>query len=128
MTNATLTPSRNMTVVIWVLRVLMAALFLFAGGSKLMGSPMMVQTFDQVGFGQWFRYFTGLCEVVGGVGVLIPSYSGLAALLLLCVDVGAFIAQISVLHEDWIHTVVIGAILAALIYLQRDSIRARLGM
>jgi putative oxidoreductase len=128
MTDATLTPSRNMTVVVWVLRVLMAALFLFAGGSKLMGNPMMVQTFDQVGFGQWFRYFTGLCEVVGGVGVLIPAYSGLAALLLLCVDVGAFIAQVAVLHEDWIHTVVVGAILAALIYLQRDSIRARLGM
>jgi hypothetical protein len=32
------------------------------------------------------------------------------------------------LHQDWIHPIVIGAILVALIYLQRDAVRERLGM
>jgi hypothetical protein len=45
----------------------------------------------------------------------------LAALLLLAIDFGAFIAQITVLHIDWIHTIIIGLVLAALIYLQRDA-------
>jgi putative oxidoreductase len=43
------------------------------------------------------------------------------------VDVGAFFAQILFLHQDWIHPIVIGAVLVALIYLQRDAIRERLG-
>jgi hypothetical protein len=42
--------------------------------------------------------------------------------------VGAFFAQVFFLHEDWIHTIVIGAILVALVYVQRDAIRQRLGM
>ena len=54
-------------------------------------------------------------ELVGGVGVLVPAFSGLGALLLLAVDVGAFFAQVRFLHADWIHPIVIGAILAALI-------------
>jgi hypothetical protein len=78
----------------------------------------MVEGFALLPVGQWFRYVVGLMEVVGGVAVLVPAFSGLGALLLLVVDVGAFFAQILFLHEDWIHTIVIGAILAALVYLQ----------
>lgn len=120
--------SRAMTIVIWVLRALMAALFLIAGLAKLSGQQMMVDEFATLPGGQGLRYFTGLLELVGGIAVLIPSVSGLGALVLLVVDVGAFFAQTLFLHEDWIHTIVIGAILVALIYLQRDAIRERLGM
>jgi putative oxidoreductase len=121
-------PSNVRAIVLWVLRALIAALFLFAAFAKLSGQQMMVDEFNTVGLGQWFRYFTGLLELVGGLAVLAPPVSAFGALLLLCVDVGAFIAQIGALHMDWIHTVVIGAMLAALAYLQRDAIRARLGM
>jgi putative oxidoreductase len=120
-------PSRNTTIALWVLRILIAGLFLFAGVMKLVGHPMMVQEFETVGLGQWFRYLTGLLELAGGVAVLVPSISCLGALVLLVVDVGAFFAQIASLLMDWIHPIVIGAILATLIYLQRAQIRARLG-
>jgi putative oxidoreductase len=121
-------PSRAMNIALWVLRVLMAALFLFAGFAKLSGQPQMVESFGLLPVGQWFRYVVGLMGIVGAVAVLVPAVSGLGALLLLVVDVGAFFAQILYLHEDWIHTIVIGAILVALIYLQRDAVRERLGM
>ena len=127
MATATYTSSRNITIVLWVMRVLMAALFLYAAFAKLTSQPKMVEGFALLPVGQWFRYVVGLMEV-GRVAVLVPAFSGLGALLLLVVDVGAFFAQILFLHEDWIHTIVIGAILAALVYLQRASIRARLGM
>jgi putative oxidoreductase len=121
-------PSRNMTIILWVLRALMAALFLFAAFAKLTSLPMMVEEFGTLPVGQWFRYFTGLLEVAGALALLTPAVSGLGALLLLIVDVGAFFAQILFIHSDWIHTIVVGAILAALVYLQRDAIRARLGL
>jgi putative oxidoreductase len=114
--------SRNTTIGLWFLRILAAAIFLVAGLMKLIGQSMMVQEFDAVGFGQWFRYVTGLLEIVGAVAVLAPSYSAFGAALLLIVDIGAFVAQIAVLHMDWIHTIVIGALLATLVYLQRDQV------
>lgn len=105
-------------IILWILRVAVAAIFLFAGFAKLTGQPMMIDSFDKVGVGQWFRYVTGVLEIIGGVAVLIPSVSVWGAALLFCVDIGAFAAQISVLHEDWIHTIVIGFVLGIVIYLQ----------
>jgi putative oxidoreductase len=122
MDGVAISPSRTSTIVLWVLRVLAAALFLFAGFMKLAGHPTMVQEFDLVGLGQWFRYLTGVLELVGGVAILVPSVSVFGAILLLVVDVGAFIAQVSILHMDWIHTIVVAAILGAVIFLQRGRL------
>ena len=44
-------------------KVLVSVAFLGAGASKLAGVEMMVATFDQIGFGQWFRYITGIIEI-----------------------------------------------------------------
>ena len=103
-------------------QALLAGLFLFASFMKLTGKPDMVAEFDTIGLGQWFRYLTGVLEVVGGIGILVPSVSVFAAIMLLAVDAGAFVAQVAILHMDWIHTIVIGAILATLIYLQRGRL------
>jgi putative oxidoreductase len=121
-------PSRTTPIALWILRALMAALFLFAAFAKLTSMQMEVDAFAMLPVGQWFRYLVGLLELAGGICVLIPTISGLGAIVLLLVDVGAFFAQILFLHQDWIHPIVIGAILVALIYLQRDAIRERLGM
>jgi uncharacterized membrane protein YphA (DoxX/SURF4 family) len=122
MTTATFPASRGKTIVLWVLRILLAALFLFASFMKLSGNPDMVAEFDTIGLGQWFRKLTGLLEAIGGIGVLVPSVSVYAAILLLVVDAGAFVAQVAILHMDWIHTIVIGAVLGAVIYLQRHQL------
>lgn len=109
---------------IWTLRVLLSAMFLVAAAMKLSGQPMMVAEFDAVGLGQWFRYFTGLVEVVGGVAILVPRFSLIGAGLLLLVDVGAFVAQVSILHVDWIHTVVLAAIIGLLFFLERKKAKS----
>ena len=123
MTTAVLPASRNKTIVLWSLRILMAALFLFSSYMKLTGTPDTVAEFDTIGLGQWFRYLTGLLEVIGGIGILIPFASASAAILLFAVVAGAFVAQIAILHMDWIHPIVIGVVLAAVAYLQRDRLR-----
>ncbi|MFO1150445.1 MAG: DoxX family protein [Alsobacter sp.] len=105
---------------VWALRILVGGMFLLSGVMNLTGQPMMVDTFDKVGLGQWLRMVTGLLEVAGGAAVLIPSLSVLGAVVLLAVDAGAFVAQVTVLHQDWIHCIVIGAVLVALIVLQPE--------
>ena len=122
MTAAVLPASRSKTITLWTLHVLMAALFLFASFMKLSGQPMMIEEFGTIGLGQWFRYFTGVLELIGGIAILLPAVSVFAAIVLLAVDAGALVVQIAVLHGDWIHAIVIGAILATAIYLQRDRL------
>jgi putative oxidoreductase len=122
-----LTMSSQMRMIItWVLRVVVAALFAFAGFMKLSGSEQMVQEFAVVGLGDWFRLFTGAVEIIGALAVLYPLTTAWGALLLFCVDIGAFIAQVSRIHQDWVHTIVIGAVLVALLYLTRDAVLNRI--
>ncbi|MEQ7873300.1 DoxX family protein [Sphingomonas sp. ASV193] len=113
--------STGKSIAIWVLRLFLGLAFLAAAAMKLSGQPMMVAEFDKVGLGQGFRYLTGLLELAGGIAILVPRSSTLGALTLLLVDVGAFVAQLLVLHGDVIHTLVIAALLVVLIALQRRS-------
>jgi len=68
--------------IVWGLRILLAAAFGAAGIAKLSGAPQMVQVFDAIGFGQWFRYVTGVVEVGGAVLLLVPATGFLGGLLM----------------------------------------------
>src|ERR1700692_249501 len=61
-------------ITLWTLSGLVALVFIGVGGAKLAGVPVMVEVFDKVGLGQWFRYFTGLLEVAAGIGLLVSRY------------------------------------------------------
>ena len=113
-------------ILIWVLRILVAGLFAFAGFMKLSGQTMMVEEFGVVGLGDWFRIFTGVVEILGAAAVLYPVTTAWGALLLLCVDAGAFIAQVTRIHQDWVHTIVIGAVIVALLYMTKSTIMNRM--
>ena len=109
----------------WLLKVLLAVLFIFTGGAKLAGVSAMVDVFERVGFGQWFRYFTALLELGGATLLLWPSTTALGALVLTIVCVGAFQAQLLVLHEDIVHAIVMALILGAIVWTHRDQLRNR---
>lgn len=94
---------RGASIALWVLQVSLALMFVMAGLSKIFGDAAMVQMFADIGMGQWFRYVVGTLEVVGAVGVLIPRLSGLAALGLACVMVGAIFTNLFILGASpWI--------------------------
>lgn len=116
-----------MNIGIWVLRVLLGLAFLLASYMKLSGQPRMVAEFDVVGLGQWFRHFTATLELIGGLAILVPRTSVFGAIVLLMVDLGAFVANVTILQQDWIHCVVIAALIGVLVYLQRSAPRAFAG-
>src|SRR5215510_2276553 len=67
------------------LQVVAGSLFIAAGAAKLVGMDLMVQQFDMVGIGQWFRLFAGSIEIVGGLLLFIPRAAFVGALLVSCV-------------------------------------------
>jgi hypothetical protein len=52
-------PPRWKSAGLWLVRGLLALAFAGAGGAKLYGVPMLVEEFQHIGLGQWFRYVTG---------------------------------------------------------------------
>jgi len=89
--------SKGKSIALWILRGLVVVAFLGAGGAKLAGAAPMVAMFARLALGQWFRYATGLIEVVGAIGVLIPRFSRYAALVLVAVMAGAIASHLTVL-------------------------------
>ena len=85
-------------VIAWILAVLLALLFVLVGAIKLIGAQSMVAEFAQIGFGQWFRFFTGILEMTGGVGLLIPRFRFWAALLIATIMFCATLINLWVLH------------------------------
>jgi uncharacterized membrane protein YphA (DoxX/SURF4 family) len=85
--------ARRRTVILRVVQIALAAFFIMAAMPKLMGDPTAVKMFGDIGFGQWFRYLTGSCELAGAIGLLVPRLSGVAALGLAGVMVGATITN-----------------------------------
>jgi putative oxidoreductase len=106
-------------ITMWILSVLVALAFLGAGGAKLAGAAAMVELFDKVGLGQWFRYFTGMLEVAGAIGLLISRYAFYAAILLALVMVGATIANLTVLGASPAPTVVLLVLCGIIAWLRK---------
>ena len=88
---------RALTVMLWTLQIVSAALFLFSGTLKLSGAPMMVQMFGAIGLGQWFRYFTGGLEVISAVLLLVPSLARFGALAMAVTMVGAILTHLFII-------------------------------
>jgi len=116
--------SRWKPIALWGLKSLLAAVFLAAGGAKLYGVPMLVEEFEHMGFGQWFRYFTGALEVAGGLAILVPPLSGLAAVLLGCVMIGATAVHLFVIGGSPLPAIVLLVLCAVIAIVERARIAA----
>jgi hypothetical protein len=92
--SASASTGKIVNVVLWVLQIAAAGMFLMVGFLKLSGNPQLVGLFEAIGLGQWFRYLTGSLEVAGAILLLIPRTSGLAALMLFGVMVGAVVTHV----------------------------------
>ena len=59
-----------MNLALWIVQVLLAMVFLFAGGMKLV-SPIEELT-AQMPLPGWFVRFIGVVEVLGAIGIVLP--------------------------------------------------------
>ena len=97
------------------LRVFLALVFVAAGLDKFLGA-MWVRVFNDIGFGQWFRYVTGIVEVLGGCLLLVPRATVVAVPVLVCTMAGALLVHITVVGIGP-QTVAVSVLVAALVVL-----------
>ncbi len=96
--------------------------FLAAGGAKLAGAEVMVQTFDAVGLGQWLRYVTGAIEIGGVILLWVPGLIGFGAGLLTATMAGAVLAHFLILGPSAVPALVLGTLSAYIAWTNREDI------
>ena len=88
-----------MNVALWIIQGLLAALFVFSGGMKLVLPIEKMQ--DPVALPGLFLRFIGVCELLGGIGLILPSLlrirpglTPLAAAGLVVIMIGAVVITV----------------------------------
>jgi hypothetical protein len=99
---------RKLNAVLWAIQGLLALLFLFAGGVKLI-LPIAAMA-KQIALPGWFLRFIGVAEVLGGIGLILPGITRIRTGLTSLAASGLVIIMIG---ATWI-TVAEGSILSGL--------------
>jgi hypothetical protein len=91
--------AKKLNLVLWIIQALLAALFLFAGGTKLV-MPIEAMT-QQIALPGLFLRFIGVCEVLGALGLILPGLlhirpqlTALAAAGLVIIMIGATVTTV----------------------------------
>lgn len=120
------TTGRRTNIRLWVTQGALAALFLFAGAGKFAMSPE--QLTEGSPFAAWFLYFIGGAEVLGAIGLVLPSalrikpgLTPLAAAGLTVIMVGAAVTVTFTMNPALAAiNMVIAAVLVSVITGRRD--------
>ena len=80
--------------VVWALSIILAAIFLITGFSKLFGAgPISLAAASMHEFPHWMRLIVGIVEVVGAIGLLIPATASFTAVALAVLMVPAALTE-----------------------------------
>ena len=93
-----------MNILVWIIQILLSLTFLFSGGTKLFLSAEKLQSMappNAIVWPGWFLTFIGVCEVLGGLGLVLPGLlrrqqylTPLAAVGLTIIMIGAVITTV----------------------------------
>ena len=116
---------RKLNVLLWVLQVLLAMLFMFAGVMKFV-MPVEEMT-RQIALPGSFLHFIGACEILGAIGLVLPGIlrirtglTPLAAAALVVIMIGATAVNLKTGQRGAaLTTVIVGLLLVLVAYNRR---------
>jgi uncharacterized membrane protein len=116
---------------LWLLQILLGILFIFAGVVKfIMPAEKLAE-----GTPSWmplaFIYFIGVCEILGGVGLILPWLTNtkpvltpVAAAGLVIIMIGATVVTVPLGVDKAVFPAIIGLLLALVAYGRFNSLKA----
>ncbi len=105
----------------YVLRSAVAVVFISIGWSKFEANSEWIRIFQSIGLGQWFRYFTGTVQLLGGLLVLFRRAFIVGILLLSSTMIGAMLTWLFILRLPYI-AIMPGAILLGLFFIGGEEL------
>jgi uncharacterized membrane protein YphA (DoxX/SURF4 family) len=117
--------SRFANVGLWVLQVLLAAVYAFSAFGKLTAEAQNVAGFEAMGLGMPGMYIIGALELAGAIAMLVPRLTGLAALCFVALMIGAVTITWAIGGGILVAIPATVGVLAAIVaYGRRDSTKA----
>jgi uncharacterized membrane protein len=115
-----------MKYVLWIVQILLAALFLFAGVVKFITPAEQMQA-GPIVVPLWLIYFVGVAEILGAIGLILPGLLGvgqrltpLAAIGLVVIMIGATVITLRAgLTGIGLFSLVVGLLAAFVAYGRR---------
>ncbi len=108
---------------IWMLTILLCAMFLLAGSVKFDSSEIWPRMFSEWGYPDGFVYVIGGIEVIAAVVLLVPAAAAYAAMVIAVLMFGA--AATHLLHDQmFMFDVVIMLLALLLAWVRRPAMRA----
>jgi len=118
--------TKQTNVALWIVQVLLAALFLFAGIAKLV-MPIEAMT-QEIALPGWFLRFIAVCEISGAMGLILPtalrtlpSLTPIAASGLAVIMTGAVILTATLSVAQAVFPFVVGLLCVAVICMRRPA-------
>ena len=105
----------------WIVQLLLAALFVAQGVTKLNGSPAWISRFRGWGYPDHFYIAVGLAELLGAIAMLVPKLTTFGASLLIVVMAGATATHAVHREPQIITTLVILTVLIVSLYIRRST-------
>ena len=62
-----------MNILLWIIQILLGLLFIFSGSMKFVMSVAEMKAQTPVALPGLFFHFIGACEILGGLGLILPS-------------------------------------------------------
>lgn len=104
-----------------LLTIMLALVFLLSGATKLAGLDFEIRAFERWGYPLWFMYLSGVIEVAGAIGLMVPGISTMVAVGLALFMSGA--VGTHVIHSEWSMSIVAGCIMLAVACRAWDGVR-----
>jgi uncharacterized membrane protein YphA (DoxX/SURF4 family) len=115
-------------VALWAVQLYLAYFMVTVGSLPALTADSGAKgTFEDIGFGLWFMYLTGVLELLGAIGLITPWFSGLAALGLMFVMSGACLTHLTLYDGRGVETPAMILIPLALVVIGRWSTVKKLG-
>lgn len=114
--------SKGKNVASWVVQVLVAGLFMMMAVPKLMSAPDTVANFERWGLPGKMYLVIGTFEILGAIGLLIPTTSTSAAVGLIMIMMGALYTHLT--HGEMLMAMMpamVMMMLAFVIYVRNPS-------
>jgi uncharacterized membrane protein YphA (DoxX/SURF4 family) len=116
--------SRRTDVTLWVLQVLLAAVYAFSAFGKLTADAQNVEGFEAMGLGTIGMYIIGALELAGAIAMFVPILTGLAAACFVALMIGAVIITWAVGGGVLVVIpAIVGVVAAVVAWGRRDSTR-----
>jgi putative oxidoreductase len=110
----------------WTIQILMGVLFVMIGTGKFL-EPVWARNFARWGFPPGFHLVIGALELLGGIGLLVPSLASYAAVGLIAIMVGASLTHLVHGEMGRVGAPIPHMVLLAVVALVRLSSARRLG-